>query len=104
MRNEPPAAFTGPPAGGPVATSQEYDPLRLCIYTTIGLISWIITPALTVAIFGTIGVVGYVVARRRGLAKSRCKLGDTRLVVAYLAIATALGAAATVMRVIDLVG
>lgn len=104
MRNEPPAAFTGPPPAVPVPETHQYDPLRLCVYTTIGLIAWIITPALTVAIFGTIGVVGYIVARRRGLAKSRCKLGDTRLVIAYLAVVATLGAAATVLRVIDLLG
>lgn len=100
MRSEPPAAFTQmpQPAG---ATEKQYDPLALCIYTTIGLISWLITPALTVAIFGTIGVVGYVRARRRGLAKSRCKLGDTRLVIAYLAVAALLGAAVTVSNVFD---
>jgi hypothetical protein len=77
-----------------------YDPLRLCVYTTIGLIAWLVTPALTVAAFGTIGVVGYVRARRRGLAKSRCALGDTRLVIAYLALLAAAGAGFTVWRVV----
>lgn len=69
----------------------EYDPLRLCIYTTIGVIAWLITPPLTVAIFGWIGVAGYWRARRRGLAASRCFLGDTRLVIAYLALAATAG-------------
>ena len=88
MRDQPPAVFTeGPPAAEP----KQYDPLQLCIYTTIGVISWVITPPLTVAIFGTIGVVGYGNARRKGLAKSRCKLGDTRLVIAYLAVAAVAG-------------
>jgi len=100
MRSEPPAAFTQMPQHAEV-TEKQYDPLALCIYTTIGLISWLITPALTVAIFGTIGVVGYGRARRRGLAKSRCKLGDTRLVIAYLAVAALIGAAVTVSNVID---
>jgi hypothetical protein len=100
MRSEPPAAFTQMPQQAAVAEKQ-YDPLALCIYTTIGLISWLITPALTVTIFGTLGVVGYVRARRRGLAKSRCKLGDTRLVIAYLAVAALVGAAFTVSNVID---
>lgn len=73
------------------APPAEYDPLRLCIYTTIGVISWLISPPLTVAIFGWIGVAGYWRARRRGLAASRCLLGDTRLVIAYLAAAAAAG-------------
>jgi hypothetical protein len=85
---------------GPVDDRVEYDPLRLCIYTTIGLIAWLITPALTVAIFGTIGVIGYWRARRRGLASSRCYLGDTRLVIAYLALAALGGAAWTIWRLV----
>ncbi len=100
MRHEPPIAFTRTPDKVPVEEHKQYDPLQLCIYTTIGIISWLITPALTVAIFGTIGVLGYAQARRRGLAKSRCKLGDTRLVIAYLAIAATIGAAATILNVV----
>jgi hypothetical protein len=92
MRSEPPTAFTQIPQH-PSAEEKLYDPLPLCIYTTIGLIAWLITPPLTVAIFGTLGVVGYARARRRGLAKSRCKLGDTRLVIAYLAVAAIAGIA-----------
>jgi hypothetical protein len=75
----------------------------LCIYTTIGLIAWLITPALTVAIFGTLGVVGCARARHRGLAKSRCKLGDTRLVIAYLAVAAVAGIAVTAYNMFQLV-
>ena len=55
------------------------------------------------AAFGTIGVVAYARARRKGLAKSRCKLGDTRLVIAYLAIAGSVGIAVTAINLIDLV-
>lgn len=89
----------------PEATSlvveKPYDPLRLCVYTTIALISWLITPPLTMAIFGTIGVLGYVRARRRGLVASRCFLGDTRLVIAYLAILAVVGAGLTVMNLVS---
>lgn len=98
MRKEPPAAFTGAPRTE--THDRQYDPLQLCIYTTVGILSWLITPALTVTIFGAIGVVGYARARRRGLAKSRCKLGDTRLVIAYLAVAALAGAAATASSLI----
>lgn len=90
MRTEPPAAFERPsPGQGP--RPAEYDPLRLCIFSTIALISWVITPPLTAAVFATTGVVGYVRARRRGLARSRCKLGDTRLVIAYLGVLAVAG-------------
>jgi hypothetical protein len=100
MRREPPATFTRTPDVVAVAEPKQFDPLQLCIYTTIGIISWLITPALTVAVFGTLGVVGYLQARRRGQAKSRCKLGDTRLVIAYLAIAATVGAAVTIVSVV----
>ena len=99
MRNEPPAVFTQPPPHG--GADRQFDPLQLCIYTTIGLLAWLVTPALVVAAFGAIGVVAYARARRRGLAKSRCKLGDTRVVIAYLAIAASIGVAATVISIMD---
>ena len=83
-----------------VGGGAEYDPLRLCIYTTIGLIAWLITPPLTVAVFGSIGVAGYWRARRRGLVSSRCLLGDTRLVIAYLALAAVAGTAWTVWQLV----
>lgn len=102
MRSEPPAAFTQIPQHSP-AEEKLYDPLPLCIYTTIALIAWLITPPLTVAIFGTLGVVGYARARRRGLAKSRCKLGDTRMVIAYLAVAAVVGVAVTAYNLYQLV-
>jgi len=95
---DPDSSIQAAPASIPARS--EYDPLRLCIYTTIGLIAWLITPPLTIAIFGTIGVVGYWRARRRGLVASRCLLGDTRLVIAYLAVAALGGTAAFVLRYI----
>jgi len=94
MRTEPPAAF-GPPPLAEATVPGEYDPLQLCIYSTIALIAWLITPALTAALFATFGVAAYVRARRRGLASSRCKLGDTRLVIGYLAVLGAAGWIAT---------
>ena len=69
------------PAPAPAA---PYDPLRLCVYTTVALLAWALGPWAVMA-FAGLGVAGYVRAYRRGLARSRCKLGDTRLVVAYLA-------------------
>jgi hypothetical protein len=43
--------------------------------------------------FAGLGFAGYWKARRAGLMRSRCKLGDTRLVLAYLALLVALGLA-----------
>jgi len=66
------------------------DPLRLCVFATIALISWIAGP-IAVVVFGTIGFVGYLRARRAGLLRSRCVLGDTRIVLLYLACLVAWG-------------
>ena len=74
------------------------DPLRLCIATTVALVAWLVTPPLAVALFGVVAIVGYVRARRAGLLSSRCKLGDTRLVLAYLTVATLAGVVGVAQR------
>ena len=68
--------------GGAVAT---YDPLRLCVFTTVALLTWLLGPAVVVA-FAALGFVGYARARRAGLTRSRCVLRDTRLVLGYLGL------------------
>jgi hypothetical protein len=72
-----------------------FDPLRLCVFATVALIAWLAGPV-AVVVFAAIGFVGYLRARRAGLLRSRCKLGDTRLVLAYLALLVVVGLAATV--------
>lgn len=88
--------------GGPPALNQfdpsvghpapAFDPLRLCVFTTIALISCVLGPV-AVLVFALVAIAGYARARRGGLLRSRCKLGDTRLVLAYL---TAVAVAAAV--------
>jgi hypothetical protein len=58
-----------------------YDPLRLC--ATVALLAWLGGP-LALLGFALLGVVGYARARHHGLLRSKCLLGDTRLVLAYL--------------------
>ena len=84
----------------PAATSAQapYDPLRLCVFATIALLAWLLGPVALV-LFALLGAVGYVRARRAGLLHSRCKLGDTRVVIAYLVILVLLGAAGTAYAV-----
>jgi len=93
-RTSPPSAFD------PVTSPQpeQFDPLRLCVYTTVALLAWLLTPAAVVALFSGVALVAYFRARRAGLVKSKCKLGDTRLVMAYLAVAFFAGAYFTVQR------
>lgn len=70
-----------------------FDPLRLCVFTTVALIACVLGP-IAVLGFAVIAIAGYAKARRQGLMRSKCKLGDTRLVLAYLsviAVASAVG-------------
>ena len=79
--------------GGPDSEGQAaapFDPLRLCIFATISLLGWLGGPV-AVAVFAAIGFAGYWKARRSGLAKSKCYLRDTRLVLAYLGTLLAAG-------------
>ena len=71
------------------------DPLRLCVMATVALLAWLLGPVALVA-FALLGAVGYVRARRGGLLRSRCKLGDTRVVIAYLVVLVVVGLAGTV--------
>lgn len=96
MPAEPPAAFR-PQLPTP---QKDFDPLRLCVFTTIALIAWVITPPATVMVMSALGVRAYAAARRRGLLRSRCVLGDTRVVIGYLASAFILGAVFTLREVI----
>lgn len=75
-----PTKRAAPGAMGPAA----YDPLRLCIFATVALIAWLAGPW-AVAFFAGLGFIGYWRARRAGLLRSSCLLGDTRLVLLYLA-------------------
>lgn len=69
-----------------------YDPLRLCVFATVALIAWLLGPVAVVG-FAAVGFAGYWRARRAGLLRSRCKLGDTRIVLVYLAAVAAAGVA-----------
>jgi hypothetical protein len=80
-----------------------YEPLRLCIYTTIALIAWAVGPPLAVAMFAGLGLVGYVRAHRAGLQRTRCWLGDSRLVITYLGVAFTLGATSAVQGLVHFI-
>ena len=76
-----------------------YDPLRLCIFATVALLGWLLGPMALLG-FGVLGLVGYTKAYRAGLTRSKCLLRDTRLVIGYLALLTAAGAAGVVAWVL----
>ena len=80
-----------------------YDPLRLCVFTTVALLTWLIGPAVVVA-FAALGFTGYVRARRAGLTRSKCLLRDTRLVLGYLALVGLSALAGVAWQLRDLLG
>lgn len=92
-----PTDSTAPISHTAATTEPEvFDPLRLCIFATIALLGWLLGP-IALVFFAGLGVVGYAKARRAGLLTSKCLLGDTRLVLAYLGLLVVLGVAALVV-------
>jgi hypothetical protein len=91
-----------PPAPAGPATPGTYDPLRLCVYTTVALLAWLTGPV-AVTFFAGLGLAGYVRARRAGLTRSKCLLRDTRLVIAYLVVLAVAGLAGIAHAVWQLV-
>jgi hypothetical protein len=89
-------------AAGRLSTP-PYDPLRLCVYSTIALLAWLGGP-FAVLFFAGLGLAGYVRARRAGLTRSKCVLRDTRLVIAYLSVLAVVGAVAAGRVVLDVLG
>jgi hypothetical protein len=82
----------------PVADEPPFDPLRLCVFTTVALLGWVLGPVAVLA-FSAVAVVGYARARRQGLLRSRCALGDTRVVMAYLVVLAGAAVAGIVLMV-----
>jgi hypothetical protein len=62
-----------------------YDPLRLCVFSTVALLGWLLGPV-ALLLFAGLGLVGYTKAYRAGLTRSKCFLRDTRLVLGYLGL------------------
>jgi hypothetical protein len=77
------------------------DPLRFCVAATVSAIAWIIGPWLALMLFSGVGVSAYARARRAGQLRSRCLLGDTRWVLAYLGALFVAGTVGLVYRLVD---
>ncbi|WP_040796624.1 hypothetical protein [Nocardia higoensis] len=73
-----------------IARQPHHDPLNLCVYATVALLTWLLGP-IALTGFAALGFLAYWRARRNGLLRSRCLLRDTRLVLAYLAVLVAIG-------------
>ena len=68
-----------------VPDAPGFDPLRLCVNTTVALIACVLGPIALLG-FALTAIAGYARARRAGLMRSKCKLGDTRVVLVYLSV------------------
>lgn len=93
-----PTGVPGRPVPGEAPQEAPFDPLKLCIFTTVALLAWIFGP-FAVVVFAALGLAGYWKAHQAGLTRSRCYLRDVRLVLAYLGlvlVAALAGAAWTI--------
>ncbi|HKV06736.1 MAG TPA: hypothetical protein VJ725_01275 [Thermoanaerobaculia bacterium] len=88
----------------PIPPPQIRDPLPFCIWTTVAVISWIVTPAVAAAAFGIVGLRAYARAWKAGLRRSNCVLGDLRWVMLYLGIVIAAGVLWTGVKIWRLAG
>ncbi|WP_067860779.1 hypothetical protein [Nocardia shimofusensis] len=77
-----------------VARRSPPDPLNLCVYATVALLTWLLGP-IALTGFAALGFLAYWRARRAGLLRSKCWLRDTRLVLAYLAVLSVVGVLAS---------
>jgi len=82
-------AATRPPL--PVPAPPAVDPVATCVWTTVALLAWLLSPPLAVAGFAAFGLWAYARAWRAGLRQSDCILRDPRLVMLYLALALLAG-------------
>jgi hypothetical protein len=99
---ERPVPGSPPPVDVTGVAPPAFDPLKLCIFATVALLTWIFGP-LAVLVFASMGLAGYWRARRAGLTRSKCYLRDTRLVLAYLAVlvvAAVIGIVLTIQRLL----
>jgi hypothetical protein len=71
-------------------TSQPYDPLRFCVFTTVTLLTWLLGPIMIV-VMAALGIWAYGRAMRAGLTQTKCVLRTPKLAIAYLACALVVG-------------
>lgn len=88
----------------PIPPPPIRDPLPFCVWTTVAVLAWIVTPAVAAAAFGLVGLRAYARAWKAGLRRSNCVLGDPRWVMLYLGIVTAAGLLWTAVKVWRLAG
>ena len=77
-------AFYFPHASDSPAPPAALDPIRYCVYTTVALLAWLVSPPVMVMSMSGLGLWAYWRAVRGGLTRSKCVLRNPRLVLLYL--------------------
>ena len=80
-------------APAPATPPSTFDPIRFCVYTTVALLAWLVSPPVMVMAMSGLGLWAYWRAVRGGLTRSKCVLRNPRLVLLYLGTVFAGGAA-----------
>ena len=75
-----------------VAPTPSFDPLRYCVYTTVALLAWLVSPPVMVMLMSGVGLWAYTRAIRGGLTRSKCVLRKPKLVLFYLGTVFVAGA------------
>jgi len=83
----------------PAAAPAPYDPLRFCVYTTVALLAWLVSPPVVVVAMSGLGLWAYSRAIRGGLARSKCVLRKPRLVLFYLGSVFTAGVVGLALRI-----
>src|SRR5215211_6327897 len=66
------------------APTPAFDPIRFCVYTTVALLAWLVSPPVMVMAMSGMGLWAYSRAVRDGLTRSKCVLRNPKLVLLYL--------------------
>jgi hypothetical protein len=91
---QPRRATPQPPAPSPSfepTKAAVYDPLRFCIFTTIALAAWALSPPVAVMLMSGMGLWAFGRGRAHGLGVTKSFLLDTRLLMTYLGAAFVAG-------------
>jgi hypothetical protein len=92
-------AFYFPQASDSPTVPATFDPIRYCVYTTVALLAWLVSPPVMVMAMSGLGLVAYWRAVRGGLTRSKCVLRNPRLVLLYLATVFTGGAVGLVLEI-----
>jgi hypothetical protein len=87
-------------ADPPPPPARVKDPLPYCIYTTVCLICWVVSPSLAITFFAGLALRKYWKAWCAGLSESDCLLGDPRRVMIYLGTLMLAGIGYTLWRLV----